>query len=39
MARLAYREALPSVIEYLQSKGFILVTVSQLIGWNANHNS
>jgi peptidoglycan/xylan/chitin deacetylase (PgdA/CDA1 family) len=25
-------EALPSVIEYLQSKGFILVTVSQLIG-------
>jgi peptidoglycan/xylan/chitin deacetylase (PgdA/CDA1 family) len=25
-------EALPSVIEYLQNKGFILVTVSQLIG-------
>ncbi len=25
-------EALPSVIEYLQRKGFILVTVSQLIG-------
>jgi peptidoglycan/xylan/chitin deacetylase (PgdA/CDA1 family) len=25
-------EALPSVIEYLQKKGFILVTVSQLIG-------
>lgn len=25
-------EALPSVIEYLQSKGFTLVTVSQLIG-------
>jgi len=23
---------LPSVIEYLQNKGFILVTVSQLIG-------
>ncbi len=25
-------EALPSIIEYLQNKGFILVTVSQLIG-------
>jgi peptidoglycan/xylan/chitin deacetylase (PgdA/CDA1 family) len=25
-------EALPSIVEYLQNKGFILVTVSQLIG-------
>jgi peptidoglycan/xylan/chitin deacetylase (PgdA/CDA1 family) len=25
-------EALPSIIEYLQNKGFVLVTVSQLIG-------
>jgi peptidoglycan/xylan/chitin deacetylase (PgdA/CDA1 family) len=30
-------EALPSIIEYLQGKGFILVTVSQLIGLEPIH--